>query len=66
MHLDADDLLARLRQEWPTEYELTHRQLVIEALTAENERLNHENEQLRQTPAPPGIARPYGDEARHG
>lgn len=65
MHLDSDDLLARIRQDWPTEYELTRLRLLADVQAAEIDRL---------TAAQPGTftgtaARPYvlgDDEARHG
>ena len=52
MHLDAEDLLARIRLDYPVEYELTVLREQVDKLTAENE-------QLRSDPAQPAIARPF-------
>lgn len=59
MHLDSDDLLARIRAEYPDQFELVRRNAIIEAQAAEIDRLTRENEQLRATPPPTGIARPF-------
>lgn len=40
MHLDSDDLLAQLRQDWPTEFELSRLTLLANVQAAEIQRLN--------------------------
>lgn len=65
MHLAADDLLARIRQNYPTEYELCRLQLLTEVQAAEIERLN-----ASQVTSYTATARPYPlpdeQEMRHG
>lgn len=46
MNLDADDLLAQVRQDWPVELEISTLRLLTERLQTENERLAAENGRL--------------------
>lgn len=39
MQLDSDVLLARIRQDYPYEYEISQLRTLVDALTAENEQL---------------------------
>ncbi|WP_250029821.1 hypothetical protein [Paractinoplanes maris] len=69
MNLDADDLLARIKRDYPTEYQLANlslivdmQQTLIEDQAAEIERLN-----TLQGAYDPSTPRPYLEtEARHG
>jgi hypothetical protein len=40
MQLNSDDLLAKIRQDWPTEFELSRLQLLTEVQDREITRLN--------------------------
>lgn len=76
MHLDSDELLARIRQDYPYEYEMAQLKTLVDALTRENEQLK-----AGQAPLLPragdtsvfsaSVARPYvtadqDESARHG
>lgn len=67
MQLDADDLLARIRQDFPVQYELAQLRAMVELLQADNDRLSA----LNQPAFGSAVARPYirpadGDgEGRH-
>lgn len=62
MQLDSDDLLQRIQQEYPVEFELARRGLLIEAQAAEIDRLRAQVQQAQ-------TARPYagfGNEEQGG
>lgn len=40
MHLDSDELLARLREDWPTQFELSRLRLLADVQAAEIVRLS--------------------------
>ncbi len=75
MHLDSDDLLAQIQQDWPGEFAQSRLTLLVERqaaeiarLTAEVERLRGDREnQLGQTRTFVGTAfPPLGDEPPRG
>jgi regulator of replication initiation timing len=47
MHLDADDILERIRRDYPDAYELSLLRCQVDALGRENEALAQENRDLR-------------------
>ncbi len=47
MHLDADDLLAQIRTDYPDQYEIARLRLLCHRQAAEISRLTGDNEQLR-------------------
>jgi hypothetical protein len=63
MHLDAEDLLARIRRDFPEAYELCQLRQLVDVQQAEIERLNA----LVAPGFDPNSPRPYlGEEGRHG
>ncbi len=46
MHIDSDDLLARLERDWPAEFERSRMGLLVELQAAEIERLKADVERL--------------------
>ncbi len=60
MHLDSDDLLARIRAEFPQEFDRARLGLLVDRQAEEINRLTAELEHLRDNAAlPGGIARPF-------
>jgi hypothetical protein len=47
MHLDADDILERIRRDYPDAYELSLLRCQVDVLARENEALAQENRDLR-------------------
>jgi hypothetical protein len=66
VQLDSEDLLARMRQDWPTEYELTRLRALVDAQEAEIQRLTALAPSSTFAATAP---RPYSlsdEEGRHG
>lgn len=81
MQIDSEDLLARIRQEFPHQFEMARLHLLVDLLQPDNERLTaivgQQEPPLSQTSVIPtagfaGVARPYvralddEDGSRHG
>jgi hypothetical protein len=66
VQLDSDDLLARIRQDWPTEFELSRLHLLSEVQAAEIERLTTLTQASFSGSAPRPFSLSDEPEGRHG
>jgi hypothetical protein len=66
VNIDADELLARIRRDYPTQYQLCQQQLIIELQYDEIQRLKTELTATRDVPAPAEETPPIGDPPLYG
>lgn len=58
--IDSDDLLARIRSDFPHQYEVSQLRCLVDSLTRENDDLHTRLEQAQgRDPSQPATARPF-------